>query len=257
MSADHKHTLGPEHDHEPQRGLPEVLPSQERLLWQGSPDWRSLARNAFHLRKLTLYFALLLALRVGLDLHEGLPAAAVLTGAAWFLAWAALGLGMVALLARLSATQAVYTITSRRVVMRIGIVLTVTYNLPYRQVESAALQLKPDGSGDIPLQLVGGQRIAFLQLWPHARPWQMRRPQPMLRCVPDARRVAALLTQAWQECPGHGQGQVVRGSTLHPEGDRSLPGTALRPVKVAAASRQGGETREPGSLGGKAAQPAA
>jgi hypothetical protein len=234
MSAPHKHTLGPEHDHEPQRGLPEGLPPDERLIWQGSPDWRSLARHAFHLRKLTLYFALLLALRVVLDLADGVPTGTLLKGVAWFAAFAALGLGLVATLARLSATQAVYTITSRRVVLRIGIVLTVTYNLPFRQVESAGLHLKSDGSGDIPLKLVGDQRIAYLKLWPHARPWQLSRTQPMLRCIPDAQRIAALLSEAWKACPGHGEGLVARGSTLQPEGDRALPGTALRPVKVAA-----------------------
>lgn len=254
MSAHHKHTTGPEHDHEPQRGLPEELPADERLIWQGSPDWRSLARHAFHLRKLTLYFALLLALRVVLDIADGTATAALLQGAAWFVAFSAIGLGLVAILARLSATQAIYTITTRRVVMRIGIVLTVTYNLPFRQLESAGLHLKADGSGDIPLQLVGGQRIAYLRLWPHVRPWQLRRTQPMLRCIPDARRVAALLTEAWQACPGHGEGVVARGSTMQPEGDRALPGTALRPVKVPATARAHGEAA---SLGGNAAQPAA
>ena len=37
---------------EPQRGLPELLPADEKLLWQGSPDWRAMAARAFHLRKL-------------------------------------------------------------------------------------------------------------------------------------------------------------------------------------------------------------
>ena len=37
-----------EHDDEPQNGLPEALPAGERLLWQGSPDWRVLARHGFH-----------------------------------------------------------------------------------------------------------------------------------------------------------------------------------------------------------------
>jgi hypothetical protein len=237
MSAHHKHTNGPEHDHEPQRGLPEALPADERLIWQGSPDWRSLARHAFHLRKLTVYFALLLALRVVLDIADGTATAELLKGAAWFVAFAGIGLALVAVLARLSATQAVYTITSRRVVMRIGIVLMVTYNLPFRQVEGAGLHLKRDGSGDIPLQLVGDQRIAYLRLWPHARPWQLRRTQPMLRCVPDAQRVAKLLSEAWQASPGHGEGLVARGSTLQPEGERALAGTALRPVKVPVAAR--------------------
>jgi hypothetical protein len=237
MSAQHqhKHTSGPEHDFEPERGLPEPLPETERVLWQGSPDWRALARHVFHVRKLAVYFALLVALRIGFDIQDGAATAAIVTGAVWLTAWGALGLGLVAMLARLSATQALYTVTNKRVVMRIGIVLTVTYNLPFRQIESAGLLKRPDGSGDIPLQLVGQQRIAYLQLWPHARPWQLRRPEPMLRCIADAQRVAALLTQAWQACPDHGRGLNAPGSSLGPVSGKAVPGTALRPVRVPAA----------------------
>jgi hypothetical protein len=41
-----------------------------------------------------------------------------------------------------------------------------------------------------------GEQIAYAHLWPHARPWHFKRSEPMLRCVPDAARVAGLLAQA-------------------------------------------------------------
>ena len=44
---------------EPVRGLPAMLPPGERLLWQGNPAWRSLAIRAYHVRKVALYFAVL------------------------------------------------------------------------------------------------------------------------------------------------------------------------------------------------------
>jgi hypothetical protein len=50
--------------------------------------------------------------------------------------------------------------------------------------------------------LLPPDRIALLHLWPHARPWRVSRPEPMLRCVPDAAAVARLLTQAWSEATG-------------------------------------------------------
>ncbi|MDO9489417.1 MAG: PH domain-containing protein, partial [Sphingomonadaceae bacterium] len=50
-----------EYDWEPVRGLPGRLPQGEHILWQGSPDWRSLARTVFHVRAITLYFTALLA----------------------------------------------------------------------------------------------------------------------------------------------------------------------------------------------------
>ena len=37
----------PEHEFEPVHGLPEKLPAGEKILWQGSPDWKTLANEAF------------------------------------------------------------------------------------------------------------------------------------------------------------------------------------------------------------------
>ena len=51
-----------EHEFEAAPGLPEALPAGERILWQGSPDWKLLAAEAFHVRRLSLYFALMIAL---------------------------------------------------------------------------------------------------------------------------------------------------------------------------------------------------
>lgn len=202
MRAAHRHTAGPEHEYEPQRGLPEVLPAGETLIWQGSPDWRALARGAFHLRKLAVYFALMLALRGIVAYADGQSAANAVMAALWLLPLAALGLGLVATLAWLSARGTVYTLTSKRVVMRIGIVLTVTYNLPFQRIAGADLALGADGHGDIALALAGKDRIAYLQLWPHARPWRMARPEPSLRGVPDAARVAQKLVAAWSAATG-------------------------------------------------------
>jgi hypothetical protein len=33
-------------------------------------------------------------------------------------------------------------------------------------------------------------------LWPHVRPWHAKRPQPALRCIPDAERVARMIGEA-------------------------------------------------------------
>ena len=188
-----------EHEYEAARGLPEPLPPSETLLWQGSPDWLLLARRAFHVRKLAVYFGLLLAWRIAGTLVDGGGAAALLRDLAVTLPLAALGLGLTLLLAWMSARTTIYTLTDRRLVLRLGIVLTVTFNLPFARIESAALRLEPadpQGHGDIAITLAAGERIAYLHLWPHARPWQLRRPQPLLRALPDAAGVAQLLGQA-------------------------------------------------------------
>lgn len=203
MKAAHRHTVsGHEHEFEAQRGLPEVLPGDEKLLWQGSPDWRMLARRAFHARKLTVYFAAIVLLRAAFVFDETASLLEALRSTLGPLALAAIALGLVALMAWLSARATVYTLTNKRVVMRIGIVLTLTFNIPYRRIAAAGLHLDARGTGDLPLTLLPPDHIAYLHLWPHARPWRLGRPEPMLRSVPDAATVARLLTQAWAEATG-------------------------------------------------------
>jgi hypothetical protein len=96
-----------------------------------------------------------------------------------------------------------YTLTSKRVVMRIGIVLTLTFNLPLRMVAAASVKPVKNGCGDIALKLAGDDHIAWLNLWPHAKPWALKNPEPCLRCIPDAVRVGERLAQAWREANPH------------------------------------------------------
>jgi hypothetical protein len=193
---------GHEHEFEPQYGLPERLPAGERILWQGAPDFAALARHVFHLRKLVVYFAVLVGADVLTRLWDGASLGTIVLDMRWVLPLALLGLGSVALLAWLTARTTVYTLTDRRVVMRLGIVLTVTYNLPLRTLSGAALREHADGAGDISVSLADDQRIAYLQLWPSVRPWRLNRTEPTLRCVTDAQRVSRLLQQAWSQCTG-------------------------------------------------------
>jgi hypothetical protein len=191
-----------EHEVEAAPGLPEPLPVNERLLWQGGPDWRRLAIDAFHVRKVALYFALILLARGGFVLSDGGGAAKALIAMLWLTPFVAFAVGALLALAWMTGRTTIYTITSKRVVMRIGIVLTVTFNLPFKHIAGAGLRLTRDGHGDIPLQLTAGNRIAFLHLWPHVRPWRIGRPEPMLRALPEAQRVAGILTAAWQAATG-------------------------------------------------------
>lgn len=192
-----------EHEFEPQYGLPERLPASERIVWQGSPSWTLLARRAFHADKVAIYFALLLAWRFGATLSDGGALVPALRSTAWLLPLFASGLALLLLLAWLTARSAVYTLTDRRVVMRIGIVLTVTYNLPLARIDRADLRpFGPGDAGDIALVLEPATRIAWLHLWPHVRPWRVSRPQPMLRSLPEAKQLSALLATAWSQANG-------------------------------------------------------
>lgn len=188
-----------EHDDESAPGLPAPLPHGERLLWRGAPDWRVLARRSFHLGKLAAYFGVLVVWRFVSSLADGAGLGAALGSTLWTLPLAALALGLVALLSWLVASNTVYTLTDRRMVMRVGVVLTVTFNLPLRRIEAARLRPLPGAAGDIALLLHPEDRIGYLHLWPHARPWCFARTEPMLRALPDAAAVADLLAQALQQ----------------------------------------------------------
>lgn len=184
-----------EHEFEAAPGLPEPLPRGERLIWQGSPDWVQLAIHAFHLRQLAIYFGAMLVLQ-GIYLL-GDPQAALLKPLLTSAVMASLALLLLGGAAWFAARTTLYTLTDRRIVMRIGVVLTLTLNLPLKQLSGAALKRYSDGHGDIALSLAGSDRIAYLNLWPHARAWQLKNPQPSLRCLPGAAAVGERIQQAW------------------------------------------------------------
>jgi hypothetical protein len=181
---------------EPVPGLPALPPDGETILWQGSPDWRGLAWRAFHLREVTCYFGALVAAQPVLALVQGTPLAATLLPMTWLTLAGSVAAGLLAGLAFLAARGTVYTITSRRLVLRFGIALRMTINLPFALVAQAGLKLHRGGSGDIPVGLVPGERISYIVLWPHARPWRLARPEPMLRELPEAERAAGILARA-------------------------------------------------------------
>jgi hypothetical protein len=191
------HAMRHEHEFEPEYGLPERLPAHETKLWQGSPDAWQVTRRVFHWNKLALYFGVITAWRVATLLGEGASSATVLQALVQLLPLFGLCLALLGLVGWLTARTTVYTLTDRRVVLRVGIVLTVTYNLPLRSIDAAHLHPLGSGFGDIALALKSDTRIAYLHLWPHVRPWRYVRTQPMLRALPDAQRTAELLAQAW------------------------------------------------------------
>ena len=191
--------INPHHEHEFEAapGLPEPLPAGERLLWQGAPDWKQLALHVFHVRTLAIYFFVMVVLQALYLLGE--PESRLLVPLATSVALSLTALGLLTWLAWLTARTALYTLTSKRLVMRIGIVLTLTFNLPLRMVAAASVKPMKNGCGDIALKLAGDDDIAWLNLWPHAKPWALKNPEPCLRLIPNALQVGERLVQAWRD----------------------------------------------------------
>lgn len=180
---------------EPVKGLPELPPRGEVILWQGRPNWWRLAVESLNLWWVMAYFAVLTVWRF-LTVVDTLPLDRAIAVSLPFLVIAALVAVMFLIVSYIQARATVYTITNRRVAMRVGAALTVTLNLPFTQIENASLAKGRRGCGNIALETKGASKFSFLVLWPHARPWHFSKPQPTLRAIPDVDAVAKVLAQA-------------------------------------------------------------
>jgi hypothetical protein len=168
-----------------------------------------LALRVFHIRLVVAYFALLFAARLAVGAFEQQPWRDALASASRVAIPLAIVLALLVGLAFLYSRTTRYSLTNRRLLVQFGAVLPMTLNIPFGQVASAGVKKYADGSGDLPLMVASEQRLAFLLLWPHVRPWRLTRVEPMLRCVPDASRVADLLGQALRAASSQGPEPVV------------------------------------------------
>jgi hypothetical protein len=185
-----------EHDSEPVPGLPAALPAGEQILWQGAPQLGGLARRALHMRWMAAYFALLAVWRGASLAGDGEDALAIAQGVAFILLLGAVPLGIMLLYGWAVARTTLYTITSRRVVVRTGVALPMTVNIPFALIGSAGVAVYADGTGDIALQVLPPHRVSWVALWPNTRSWHMTKPQPTLRAVLQPEMVAQTLGRA-------------------------------------------------------------
>jgi Bacterial PH domain len=197
-----------EYSHEPIRGLPGVLPEDETILWQSSPNWQSLVKAALHVRLAAAYFGAIVFWAM-LRGDTGTALGVSLLGSA--------ALGLFVLYAWGVSRTSVYTLTNKRIVLRVGVALNKCINVPLSQIETANLKMLDSGRGNIVLSLKGAPRLGYLMLWPHARSLRIVSPQPMLRAIPEAQAVAQLLLKAAQKM------QAVAPQAVQPTRPRDMP----------------------------------
>lgn len=222
-------------DFEPVPGLPAELPAGETIVWQGRPSWRALARTTFKARWLAAYLGFFVAARAVIAIKDG-QGAPGLVGVGFAAALAAAALGVVLLMAWMYARSTVYTITTKRVVMRIGVAIPMTWNLPFKQIVSADLAVRKEGDGDVVLRVASPNKVAWLHLWPHVAPWQFANARPTFRAIEEPSRVASLLAEAvkaWASA----EHVVVHASTTLP----AVPRPAARPVRVPELATEAGQ----------------
>lgn len=177
------------------RGVSEALPPGERILWEGAPNARALARHLFFMRPLSAYLGAMVLWWVAVNRTQ--------VGTEQF--WATLGiqlmlvggvLGGAWLLARAIAQGTTYAITDRRIVMRFGVIFPLTINVPLHYIVGASAREFADRTGQIAVQLTKKESIAWIVLFPHVRPWQFANPEPLLRGLTDPVKVGEVLRAA-------------------------------------------------------------
>jgi hypothetical protein len=123
---------------EPIRGLPERPPEGEIILWQGQPNWLRLTVESLNVWWVLGYFIFLFVWRF-ISVSDLMPIGQALLVSFPFLALAMIVTLLLMLVGYILARTTVYTITNKRVVMRIGAALTVTLNIPFTEIEMQQL----------------------------------------------------------------------------------------------------------------------
>jgi hypothetical protein len=157
------------------------------------------------------YFLILALWEILSAAMQGGEVVAAFGAAAVILLGGGVAIGILALLAKVVARSSVYSITSRRLVLRVGVALPITINIPFVAIAGAYLRNRKDGHGDIVLELLPSHRISWIALWPHCGGWSFGRPKPMLRGVANASEVARILGNAVAATSGAGISRSVSG----------------------------------------------
>jgi hypothetical protein len=194
-----------EYESEPIPGLPEQLPPGEKILWQGSPKWKSFAKHVFHVNKIAMYFGVLLFIQILSKVYSNYSLGDAIQGTLWFVLVAWFTIVLLLVFAYLFSKASIYTLTNQRIVLRFGVAIQMIVNLPWNKVNQADLKAYKDSSGDISLTLSDTEKVSYLIMWPHVKPWRITKAQPMLRNVPDAKEVAGKIAHVLEEHSHHQQ----------------------------------------------------
>jgi hypothetical protein len=187
-----------EYEFEPVRGLPEIPPESEKVLWQGEPDRGGMIRRVFHARKVVIYFAILMTISAAAEMGAGSNLAQIAASVMWQFTMAVSALAVLCLLGWLYTRSTVYTITNQRLVMRFGVAIPMMINIPWSKIEAVNLRRFDDGSGDIEFTVESGKRMSYLMLWPNVKSWRFSPVTPALRSIKNADEVAARLSDLLQ-----------------------------------------------------------
>lgn len=180
----------------------------ERILWQGRPQASAVRRDILKVRWLVAYLAGLLAWKLTLILWVRDLRPQEVFDTATLIVQGIVLMGIVVYFAWALARCTTYTVTDLRIVVRHGIALPGTVDIPLRALRSIAVRIHRDGTGDVALTVRAGGGIGYVKLWPHVLGLELSRPVPMLRGLADAAVLGPMLSRRLDE---------LHGSTLTPK----------------------------------------
>ena len=183
-------------DFEPIDGLPEKPPQGETILWTGSPEKWRLGHQIFHTRWIMAFFVVIAVSSIFSGINHGASAGRIGATFVTLLVLGGLVVGFAMVMGWLIAINTIYTITSERLVIRHGVTMPMAVNFPFSKVANAAAKIRSDGSGDVSMALLDGNRVSIFAIWPHNRPWSWQGAAPAIRCVADAAAVSEVLGKA-------------------------------------------------------------
>lgn len=176
-------------------GIPRGIPTGERPLWSGGPDAKRLTTSALHVRKLAVYFVLLLAWRLANVWRDGFSLDVALNVTLTTALLAFVVLAAARLYAAASARSTTYTITNRRIVVRTGIALPISINVPFEQIDSVDV-LRDGEGGDVEITLVEGAKVGYVILWPSSKSFNSSKTRPVLRALASVEVPVGVLSDA-------------------------------------------------------------
>ncbi|MEO1027767.1 MAG: photosynthetic complex putative assembly protein PuhB [Pseudomonadota bacterium] len=209
---------------EPVPGLPQALPEDEKILWQGKPGVLATMFGALRLRWIIGWFVIATAARFANLSATSAEQSQMNEALFGSLAFGIVALLVIWLLALAMSRPAIFTITNKRVVLRYGFAVRKYINAPFSQLASAELKQRHANLGDIALQMEDGVRIGYLHLWPFARPFKYLKPQPMLRGIREPEMVAKILADAVKaHSPGRISVQTTEEKPRETVSDPAMP----------------------------------
>lgn len=208
------------------RGVPHPLPIGETVLWEGAPMARAVARHAFYQRALLAYFLAMVSVWA-IYTPNAFGSNDFLIGLAVRLGLTAVVMVVVEILSVVVARTTWYAITNKRVVLRIGMVIPMSINIPFALIESAGAGAFQDGTGQVTLKMMPGNRLAYIALWPHCRMRKLNNPEPVLRALQASVDVGRVLADAVAAAASHDvTSRLERGASRDATSDRrSAPQT--------------------------------